>query len=257
MIFPLRKPNYDEKFPHLNKAPIVEAVIDLRINSTVSWNDKILKEQIKSRLPNYTKIEENHEIEFKVTVGSPQDSTNKDLGCVGIRAISNDGFYIAQFNKVGFTLSRVKQYEDWKTFCDETNKLWSLYRELLAPKAIKRIGVRFINRMLADYKSKEFLTCFRDAPKAKQIFSWGIENFLHKDVLRVPNTNYHVNLIKTIVSSPTKQNEVAAILDCDVFYGEEASCEWSDIGNHLRAIHWIKNKVFFESIAKKKIKEYK
>ncbi len=252
-IFSLQ-PNYDEKFPHLNNAPIVEAVIDLQVVSIASWNDKLLKAKIQSQLPNYPTIEEGREMKYILGLQCPP----QDLGCVGFRAISGgDGFYIAQFNQRGFTLSRVKKYDHWIPFCAETSQLWSLYRELLHPTAIKRIGVRFINRMLADYESRDFLAVFRNAPKEKQISGWELENFLHRDVLRIPNTDYRVNLIKTVVSSPTKQNEVAAILDCDVFYNQDLSCEWDDVAKHLRAMHWVKNKVFFESITKKKIKEYK
>lgn len=248
-----RQPNYDERFPHLNKAPIVEAVIDLQVTSVSSWDTKSVKTQIQSQLPNYPKIEEGREMKYILGAQCPP----QDLGCVGFRAMSQDGFFIAQFNQKGFTLSRVKKYDNWFSFCGEAKQLWSLYRELLRPAAIKRIGVRFINRMLADYESREFLRVFKDAPKKKQISSWGLENFIHRDVLRIPDTDYRVNLIKTIVSSPTKQNEVAAILDCDVFFNQELSCEWNDVATHLKAMHWVKNKVFFESITKKKIKEYK
>ena len=251
-IFP-RQPNYDEKFPHLNNAPIVEAVIDFQVISMPTWNGVALKAQLQSRLPNYPTIQEGHEMQFILGLPRPP----QDMGCVGFRVISRDGCYIAQFNQRGFTLSRVKKYEHWEPFCVESSQLWGLYKELLQPTGIKRIGVRFINRMLADYESRDFLTFFKDAPKRKQVFNWELENFLHRNVLRIPNTDYRVNLVKTVVSSPTKQNEVAAILDCDVFYNKELSCEWSDVAKHLRVMHWVKNKIFFENITKKKIKEYK
>ena len=32
----------DEKFPHLSKAPIIEAVIDIRVVPTAPWNETIL-----------------------------------------------------------------------------------------------------------------------------------------------------------------------------------------------------------------------
>lgn len=247
-------PNYDEKFPHLNNAPIKEAVIDLQVLSAASWNASTVREQLKTHLSNYPKIEENHEIKHTLTNLQP---TVEDLGCVGFRATSRDGFYVAQFTRRGFTLSRIRQYDHWDSFREEAHMLWDLYCEWVQPSKIKRIGVRFINRMLADYKSKGFLAAFTDPPKVKQIIGWELDNFLHRDTLRVPNTGYRVNIIKTVVSSPTKPNEVAAILDSDVFYPCDLQCGWDNVAEHLKAMHWIKNKVFFASITKKKVKECK
>jgi uncharacterized protein (TIGR04255 family) len=244
--------NINEKFPHLDKAPIVEAVIDLQVVSLASWNEKNLKERIKEKLSHYSKMEDIREIVFEVG-GS---NSKKDLGCIGYRIISSDGFYIAQFTKMGFTLGRVKKYEDWSVFCEEAEKIWNIYREILAPSNIKRIGVRYINRMSANFEKKDFLKFFTDAPKKKQITNWELENFLHKDVLRVPETDYYVNLIKTIISAP-KDKEVSAVLDCDAFYNGQISCDWNEIKKHLAVLHWAKNKVFFKSLNRKKIEEYK
>lgn len=248
------RPNYDEDFPHLDKAPIVEAVIDLQVVSVSSWDDNTLPQQIKSRLPQYPKIEQGREV---VISFNKSQSSRKDLGCVGLRIISADGCYIAQFNKGGFALSRVKKYEDWKTFCIEAGKLWKLYFELLHPSAIKRIGVRFINRMVANYESRDFLNFFREAPKKSQIAGWQLENFLHRDVLKIPDSGYQVNLIKTIVSEPTKEKKVAAVLDCDVIYSGEVPCDWPQIEKHLKIMRWAKNKVFFGSVPQNKWREYK
>lgn len=247
------QPNYDQKFPHLGNAPIVEAVIEFQVVSIETWNHVALRDQLKSRLlPDYPNLQEGHQMQF--ILGLPRPA--QDLGCIGIRALSSDGYYIAQFNQSGFVLSRVKKYDRWETFCQETNRLWDIYRELLKPTAIKRIGVRFINRMSADYPKRDFLKFFRDAPKRKQVCNWDLENFLHRDVLHIPNTDYRVNLVKTVVSSPEKGNEVAAVLDCDVFYDKQLSCEWIDISKHLKAMRWAKNTVFYKNITRKTIMVY-
>lgn len=249
------QPNYNEQFPHLDKAPIIESVIDLQVVSIAPWDHKALIEQLKQRLPGYGKIEEIHEFKHNFSINGPKP-LSQDLGCVGLKVTSRDEFYIAQFSRARFSLSRVKKYENWSSFCDEVSRLWGLYKELVRPTAIKRIGVRFINRMLADYKSKDFLLFFNDAPRGKQICDWDLEHFLHRDVLQVPNTYYKINIIKTIASSPKTQDKVAAILDCDVSYSKNVSCEWDDIAAHLKIMHWVKNKAFFESIPKRKLKEY-
>jgi len=245
----------DEKFPHLNNAPIVEAVIDFRVISIGPWDDKALKKKLE-KVKNYPKIEESREFKYEIKVGKARQ-VPEDLGCVGFRLTSRDEHYIAQFNKTGFALSRVKIYEDWEKFCEEVKYLWEIYQKLLKPSGVNRIGVRFINSMLADYKSREFLRYFTDPPKENQVLDWSLENFLHRDIFKVPGTDYGVNLIKTIVSSPTKEEEVSATLDVDAYYNQQTSCDWDELNIHLKAMRWVKNAAFFKSIAEYKIEEFK
>ena len=254
-VFPPRI-NYDEKFAHLNHAPITEAVIDIRIISLPSWNYKEIKKTLEVKLPTYPKIDETREVKYMVNIGGAPPKT-EDLGCVGLRLTSYDGCYVAQFNQTGFVISRLKKYEDWQKFCDEAKKLWLIYCELLNPTAVKRIGVRFINNMPANYSSQEFLKFFKDPPKKKQVYDWELQNFLHRDVLHIPGTNYYVNLIRAILSSPTPQESVGTILDIDVFCEQQVNCSWESVSPHLKAMHWAKNKAFFETITSKKLKGLK
>jgi hypothetical protein len=45
----------NEQFPHLNSAPIVEAVVDLRARAESDFNESVVTDFIKARLPDYSK----------------------------------------------------------------------------------------------------------------------------------------------------------------------------------------------------------
>jgi uncharacterized protein (TIGR04255 family) len=244
--------NYDERFPHLEKAPIVEAVINFRIlPSSEPWNPTKIKEILQTTFKEYPKIEEGREIKIDMKDGQP-----KDLGCTGFRLTSIDRYYIAQFNKTEFVLSRVKKYEDWEKFLEEAKKTWALYCSLLKPHIVKRIGVRYINKMPTSFESKNFYAFFQSPPKQKQIAGWVLDNFIHRDSLCIPGTSYKANIIKTLVSS-LGEKAVDVLLDVDAFLEKDESCEWNSLSKHLKAMHWIKNKAFFGSINKNKLKDFK
>ncbi len=133
----------------LSKPPIAEAVLDLRVLPGDGWNPQTLKDEILKELPIYSKkIEEGREIVYTVSLDGTQPKEQR-LGCAGYKLTSDDGNHVVQFNKAGFVFNRVREYQDWNLFCDEARTLWTIYCKILNPQVIKRIGVRFINQMVA------------------------------------------------------------------------------------------------------------
>ena len=117
---------------HLSKAPIVEAVIDFRVLPTNIWEPEQLKESIIKELePSFTKkIEEGKEFVYSLSLDGAQPK-QEELGCVGYKLTSEDGKFIVQFNKQGFVLSQVKDYQNWEYFSKNAEELWSTYFKLL------------------------------------------------------------------------------------------------------------------------------
>ena len=134
-----------ETFPHLSKAPIVEAVIDIRVVPSVKWDEICLQSDLKQRLPDFPKVEPLREARYQLTIGKQNNPTVEDLGCVGFKCQSSDNLHIAQFNKEAFVFSRLKPYLDWAQLRQEALRLWAIYFELLKPREVIRIGLRFIN----------------------------------------------------------------------------------------------------------------
>jgi len=173
---------------HLSKAPIVEAVIDFRVLSGDVWDPQQLKERILKELPSYSKkIEEGKEVVYSLSLDGTQPK-EQHLGCTGYKLTSLDGNNVVQFNQHGFVFSRVKEYQDWEHSCSEAHSLWTTYCQLINPKGVKRIGVRFINQMGAKEAPLNLKDYFRTPPDEKQVDNWSLVQFLQRDVLAVPGT---------------------------------------------------------------------
>ncbi|MCY4261743.1 MAG: TIGR04255 family protein [Candidatus Dadabacteria bacterium] len=245
--------NLEEKFRHLSKAPIVEAVLDLRVVSSAEWDESNLQNQLKERLPDYPKHDTVQETEVQF---SPNTGTNviKDSIHIGLKCQSENSFYVVQFNKDSFVFSRLKPYENWEKFSKEALRLWKIYCELLKPAEIGRIGLRFINRIAIEQERKiELANYYRRPPLPIEDLDWSLSDYLHRDVLQVPGTFYSVNIIKTV---QTTQREAGLLLDIDVFTEKRFSFNELRISENMNKMRWVKNKVFFSSLTEKALEEY-
>lgn len=243
-----------ETFPHLSKAPIVEAVIAISVVPSVTWDEISLQSKLKQRLPDFPKVEPLRHERYQIAVGKQVNPTVEDLGCVGFKFQSIDNLHIAQFNKEAFVFSRLKPYEDWGQLSKEALRLWAIYCELFKPKDVKRIGLRFINRIAIKQEKIELADYYKYPPASLKELNWTLTGYLHHDVMQVPETSYRVNLIKTVQNVP---GEIGLILDIDVFMQNPFEYNELRIKECLEEMRWVKNKVFFGSLIDKIIQELK
>ena len=105
-----REMNIDvtEKFQHLPRAPIVEAVIEIRNRAETAWEEGVISNQLKPKLQDYPKVTSRSGIrhEVKLGVGQAPQATKHDLGWQGLWFQSADERQNAQFNRDGFLFSR-------------------------------------------------------------------------------------------------------------------------------------------------------
>ena len=243
-----------KEFPHLPRAPIVEAVLDLRVVLSTEWNESSLQNQLEERLPDYPKHETVRETEVQF---SPKAGTNviKDFVQVGLKCQSEDSFNVVQFNKDSFVFSRLKPYENWEKFSREALRLWEIYSELLKPTEIGRIGLRFINRLAIKQGQKiELTNYYKRPPVPIEGLDWPLSGYLHRDVLQVPGTSYSVNVIKTVQRT---QQETGLLLDIDVFMQKSLNYSEIRISKYMDEMRWVKNEIFFSSLTEKAIEECK
>lgn len=244
-----------EKFPHLSKSPIVESALDIRVIPSAPWDETALQNALKLRLPDFPQVEKLHEARVQiVSPEQPGKPAFEDIGCVGLKLHSNDNLHISQFNKGAFVFSRLNPYSDWGKFSQEALRLWAIYCELLKPTEVRRIGLRFINRIAIKQETVELSDYYKYPPELLKELNWPLVGYLHHDVMRIPETPYSVNLIKTIQNVP---GEIGLILDIDVFMQSQFKYDEFRIIECLEEMRWAKNKIFFNSITEKALEELK
>ncbi|MGB8225979.1 MAG: TIGR04255 family protein [Sedimentisphaerales bacterium] len=243
-----------EKFSHLSQAPIVEAVIAINVIPSVKWNETSLQNELKKRIPDFPKVEPLRYKRYQLPMGEQNNPIIEDLGCVGFKVHSIDNLHIAQFNKDAFVFSRLKPYEDWGQLSGKALRLLAIYRDLLKPTEVTRIGLRFINRIAVKQEKIELSDYYKYPPEPLKELDWMLAGYLHHDVMQVPGTSYSVNLIKTIQDVP---GEIGLILDIDVFMRNPFEYNEQRIKERLEEMRWVKNKIFFSSMTDKVLEDLK
>jgi uncharacterized protein (TIGR04255 family) len=249
--------NTAEEFPNLSKAPITEAVIEIRAAATIELEEKMMREKLAPQLSDYPNPKAESSQIHQVQFGPGQHSrvAMQDLGWQGLTFTSPDQKQIVKFQKQLFSFSRLAPYPDWKTFKNEALRLWLLHRTLTSPLDIQRLGVRFINRIPLPNdlikKPVRINDYFRRFAIGIVGFKMSLVGFVHHEILAVPGDRYAMNIIKTIQPAGTQTtNEAALILDIDVYTVTPFAPNDEEINSRLQEMDWLKNKVFFATITK-------
>lgn len=133
---------------HLPNAPVTEALIDIRVNRQEALTFANLQTAIAPLDFGYYLKSPISEGTFalKLAPGGLSE-TETESAQVGLRLHSTNEKYVAQFTLHGFTLSRLPPYENWGNLLAETQRLWSIYLDRLAPIGVTRIATRYINNL--------------------------------------------------------------------------------------------------------------
>ena len=138
-----------EQYPHLSNAPIVEALIDIRVKLSSDF-DMIAFLPLRARLADkYPQVQEVSDFQLS-TEWKPGTEPRASGQVGGVRSHllrSHDGRLVVQFRRDGFTFSRLSPYSSWEEVFSEAWLLWELYVETAKPLEVSRLAVRYINRL--------------------------------------------------------------------------------------------------------------
>jgi uncharacterized protein (TIGR04255 family) len=227
---------------HYTKAPITEAIIDLRVQlpeiTTVADIRHCYEEEEKV----YPQRNELNLTFGQIEVG-PRISTATSSQQIGFRFASDDQKYVFQARLNGFTLSRLAPYENWDTLRNEAQRLWSAYRHTLKPVKIERLAVRYINRLDLPGERIELKDYVRTAPEVSAdlpqlMVGFFLQVSLFHDDIKC------ISLLNETLVEPPHPGVVAVVLDIDLFRAEDVPQEEEGIWRLFETLHDRKNEVF-------------
>jgi uncharacterized protein (TIGR04255 family) len=248
-----------EGFEHLSRAPIAEALLDIRARAETEWNDAAMLDELRRSLPDYPNatVRKQFATELHMAADCPPHANHRDLGQI-LMLKSQDGYHVAQFSRDGFTFSRLRPYVDWEHFRDEALRVWIIFSALGQPTELQRIGLRFINRMDLPPDGFELKQALIHDPKPPQGFTVPFLGFMQFDTLSVPGHPYAVNLIRTIQPPQLPAQPAAGlIVDVDVFTLQPAEFRPQLLVKRLNEMRWLKNKAFFGTVTPDFINKFK
>ncbi len=240
---------------HLKNAPIVEAIIDLRVKLPSTF-DITRFSSLRERLrDDYPKMEQTQQIQFEFQVRGKQfQQTLKDKGLEGYFFKSDDSKNVAQFKRDGFTFSRLQPYTEWDTVLAEAKRLWKSYVTKASPELVTRIAVRYINRMNIPLPVDDFAEYLTAPPTVPNTLPQAVSLFMTRVTICDEERGIFANITQALQKG-AKPDFITIILDIDVYKPQDKSMtggfEESKIWPTFEQLRELKNRIFFDSITEK------
>lgn len=240
---------------HFPNAPITEAVLDLRVrlrDETVfedlaQFADAVADDYPEKRIRAH--VQATIQFDQKTKVVQTEKVTSKN----GYLITSRDGRQIVQGRLDGFTFSRLKPYRDWPTMRDEARRLWTMYREVVDPKSVTRIALRYINRVEIPLmgQSIDLKDYVLTAPEIAPGISQALANFFMRLEVSDDKSRGTAILTETVDATADDPSTYPLIFDIDVFRTGSFQSDGDDIWEIFEQLRELKNEIFTRSFTDK------
>ena len=243
-------------WPHLPKAPITEALIDIRVRLPADTSIGTLAAFRDAIRNDYPTCRERRRWRGKLhasdkgTLTVEADSEEPD----GYLLTSADGRQVVQARLDGFTFSRLKPYQDWERLLDTARSLWAPYRQVVQPTLITRIALRYINRMELPLPL-DFKEWILTQPEVAPTLPQGLSGFFVRLNIPFEDPEGFVNLTQAVEPGEYSQH-VPLIFDIDAFLPGRFDPDDDSMWDRFGDLQTIKNTVFFGSITDRTRKLY-
>lgn len=243
-------------FDHLTRAPITEAVLDVRVRARPGVTASDFRPVHDLIAAEYPKIEERRQVTALLALIDPNKgqplTTSSSIDGYFFR--SEDGFDVAQFRTDGFSINRLRPYQGWDHFFPKFQRLWPLYVSIAKPLAATRVASRCINHIpggrqgvLEDYFSKP--------PGIPSGIPGRLKSFrTNLSISDDGDPPHSVNLSQALQLAPDGRS-VQFLLDVDAFTVGEF--EPSIVVSLLDPLHELRNTAFFQSLTPQQIDKFR
>jgi len=238
---------------HYSRAPITEAIIDLRVAPAEGFVADKLSDMHPRIQNDFPVIQTFHARTGTFTFGpdaSPQIATSEQHA--GFLFRSRDNLHTLQATSGGFTFNRLAPYESWQAFSTEAKNLWKLYIEVCQPICVTRAAIRYVNQIhIPANDAVELKDYLRTLPEISPALpKKALQNFFMQ--LHIPQQDLDCTLIINEAIAPrTNPNIVTIILDLDLFREQIWTSDDDGIWLFLDRLSQRKNDVFESSITEK------
>lgn len=231
----------------LQKAPIVEAVLDIDCDlppgQLFASLEGPARDCFRDRYPTFrTQLVQEHQIETKpdqpVTLSVRQ-------GLQGFQFLQDDERQLVQVRNQGFSFNRLAPYTSLDDYLPEVERTWRLFAGFAFPVQIRRIQLRYINRILipminGQVHLDDFL---KVGPRVPEEEKFGLATFLNQYAATELETGNHVNIVLT--GQPPENEKLPIIFDnCVVADGPSEPEDWPWIWSRIGELRVLKNRIF-------------
>jgi len=231
----------------LPKPPIVEAVLDIDCDLPPGQQLAALEERARARYgedyPRFRTVwMEKHHVE-----ANPDQPTKVSVeqGIKAFHFLQEDEKQLIQMRVQGFAFNRLAPYTSLDDYLPEIEGAWKSYVDLASPVQIRRISLRYINRIVLPSKERCVTLdhYLRIGPRSPDQAKLRLVGFLNQQAAVEVGTGHQVNIL---LSSQPEEGEKLPIIFDNSATAEEAGRpeDWAWILGKIQALRDLKNRVF-------------
>lgn len=227
---------------HYRKAPITEAIIDLRVELPPDFSAAELMKAHEGQKVAYPTVQEAFSAFGQIQVG-PQVSATAGRQHMGYLFQSEDTKQVYQARLDGFTMSRLAPYENWDALRDEARRLWDVYRSVANPSKVLRLAVRYVNRIDMPLPVKDLKDYLRTVPEVSPDLPQELSGYFMQLSIPMEDIKSLTVINETIIESAS-QNVISVVLDIDIFRNVDLPADEESIWAFFEELRYRKNDVF-------------
>jgi uncharacterized protein (TIGR04255 family) len=248
------------KIRPLARAPVIEALIDLRTQAPEGMSVEKLEKTLEAQSFGYHKkgpiVRGNFGVMINTDASPSAPQMHGNSVIVGVRTHSSNDKYVAQFTIDGFTLSRLAPYESWEALVQETKRVWSIYTTCVAPVRITRVATRYINNLQLPIKPGDrFERYLTGLPNMPSDYPQTISSFFQRFVVYDEQCGATAILTQAL-EQITEATPLPVILDIDVFRETKFPVDSPDVWQYLAELRDLKNRCFFGALTEEAVELY-
>jgi len=234
-------------------APIVEAIISLTVVFKDGGADRAAAGVEKAFESRFARRQSQDRLNFQVESHPAQEpKTSLSRRQSGLKFSDEKNERVLQVLADTFVYSHLQPYTNWRTFSAEAIELWQTYLKVAEPALVRRIGLRYINRLRlpgGQFELSDYLSYFPLTPTAFGTLSGLVSQVqLPQGGGAAPDA---VALV-TVASEPSQESGTSAMaLDIDISSKLSVRADDPIVWRALDEFRVRKNRIFEAAITEK------
>jgi len=230
--------------PHLEHAPIVEALIDFKVVRTSKLSLEVFSSAQAAIGSRYVEASPIESIEARFGVNEGRVDSSSVRARTGTAFKTKDA--VAQFRVDGFTFNKLEPYTTWEDVFGEAIRLWRIYAGISRPSELSRLAVRYINRLKvpAPAELREYLEA---PPMLPPPIPQRVREYLSRIVVEDVQRSASAVIVQALEAA--FDPAVASLLiDIDAFRQVVLAVDDPGINGIFQTLRELKNEIFFATI---------
>lgn len=237
---------------HLNRAPLVEALLDIRVTPPEGLAIESLLEFEKALVATgYRRKGEKRQAGFMMKiVGSEMEPMKGGASnLIGYALIDATEKRVVQVTLNSFTQNLLAPYTQFEDLVDEAKRNWAEFLKVVRPTKITRLALRYINRLqLPIAPGSRFEDFLPYAPQVPPELPQGVSDFNSRATIVDERRQAHVIVNQIFQGSPPTSDGVAVILDIDAIMDDQFDVDDPKLWGYFDTLRELKNEAFFSYV---------